>query len=176
MNKQSNPLNKFDGILNGLTLKEHESKIIGTMLVEFFETEQALDLCLATWFMPLVNDRFDSFINRILLFAPLGRKLDCAMAERIIDIETIKKFRKVAELRNNLAHRRPDDKRIGKIITESKKEQYIKDCQSIRFGITSKTREHMEKIKKYYGGILSDYGCKLLVGLAEQNLTPRKRV
>jgi|GEM_PF-4752454 len=149
INPPSNPVesNWLSEAFENLKIQEREKKIIGEMLVEFFETERRLDLCLSIWFYPLVSDRHDSLRDDLVLYLSLGKKLDVAEKSNILDPSTVSLFRKVAQKRNSLAHPRPDKKRPGRTVSDKQKEQFVKDCQNISSQIVVKMKIHMKTLR-----------------------------
>jgi len=134
-------------VLENAILCGKETKIIGEMLVEFFETEKALDTCISIWFFPFISERIDILTDNIILYTPLGKKLDFAKEYTLLKETTIKKFRKIADRRNSITHRRTENQRPGKVIIKSEKDKFINDCRTVRDEIDIKTKEHLEELK-----------------------------
>jgi len=82
----------------------------------------------------------------LILFAPLGKKLDAVLELGILEEKVIKRFRAIADRRNALAHRRSDAERIGRTITNQQKQQFVKECNHISRDILDASKNALQKL------------------------------
>ena len=153
--EETNNLARYLSMLEESALTRREMKIIGELLVNFFEVEKALDRYVSMWFYPLIGDRMNILMDSIIIYTPLNKKLDFAKENNLIHTDILNKFHRIADYRNSLAHRRTEEKRPGRAITEDKKQQFINDCRQIVNYIHDKERECINRIREELKELLS---------------------
>ena len=129
-------------------LKSAEKKIVGELLVEFFEAERNLNALIAAQaFDPTRHDLIDDF----LVHMPLRVRIDTAKSYGLLKADEAKMFHKLCNGRNRLAHG-PQRRqvRIAQIFPASSQEKFLRWCEHLNKAMLKRLDEVIADY--YYDG------------------------
>src|SRR5262245_25241513 len=101
-------------------IKKKEKEIVGEFLISLHETEQYMAFLLATWFNPFVKDVHSDLQNIFLLPTSTFTKIEYLVHRNLLPKSLAKKAKAIYQLRNSIAHPRPEDQRVIVTIQEQK--------------------------------------------------------
>jgi hypothetical protein len=111
-------------------LKKDEKEKIGDMLVEFFESEMAVDDLIVS-VIELKLGALENAKETLLPFIPARRKMEFLEKHSIVNKKTSHLFQRLHDQRNTLAHPQGREKRPGKMVTPSVRKQFIEECSTV---------------------------------------------
>lgn len=119
-------------------LKNAEKKIVGELLVEFFEAERNLNALIAADVDPTRSDLIDDF----LVHMPLRVRIDRAKRAKLLNAEESKLFHRLCDGRNRLAHG-PQNRqtRIAHIFPPASQEKFLQYCEQLNASMLKRINE-----------------------------------
>lgn len=114
--------------MKAIQLKSAEKKIVGELLVEFFEAERNLNALIAADVDPTHSD----FIDEFLVHMPLRVRIDRARNCKLLSAEEAKLFHRLCDGRNRLAHGpQKRQTRIAHIFPPASQEKFLQYCDQL---------------------------------------------
>ncbi len=116
------------------SMKKDEKEKVGDMLVEFFESEMAIDDLI---FAMLTTQRssWEDAKDELLSLVPARAKMEFLKRHKVLDKKTAGLFQDLHGQRNKLAHPQGRKQRVAITVTDQVRKKFVKDCSSVLFGI-----------------------------------------
>jgi hypothetical protein len=126
-----------------VALREEERRIVGLLLIEFFEIERDLNQLLGAWLFGPVNS---DILDTLLVKTPIHARIDTAVEFKLLSSDNAKVFRSLCMERNRLAHGPLGGKTIVDIFPVSTQEKFIRQCKQLKAAIAEEFEEVLEHL------------------------------